>query len=198
MKSREQLPAIAGVLFVLVAGVGCWPWGPPSPVLQVVHEQTNQFVSREAPIPWDDSRPLVTEGIELLRATIVPKSVTSRLLIEATVHATEEKNSSDHIIVAVFREGQSDALAVATEQIWGNHAEWGDGATNGLMVTIPLDYVMPAAGTTSPVTFILRAGVDPVSGSSFPTKINVNGATGSRRMGGAFHSTLRVTELREP
>ena len=156
---------------------------------QVVHAQTNEFITGNTPIPWDDTPPQQTEGIEVLEVTITPTDADSRLFIQATVHAVEQANNADHVVVALFRDTSPNAIATAVEQNIGGFDQYGGGTA-----TVPFQF-MQTAGTTSPITFRLRAGLDDISVSS-PT-ININGSIGSRKLGGTLYSTLTVTEMPE-
>ena len=173
------------------------PQGDPGPqgepgapgFVQVVHAQTNEFITGNTPIPWDDTPPQQTEGIEVLEVTITPTDADSRLFIQATVHAVEQANNADHVVVALFRDTSPNAIATAVEQNIGGFDQYGGGTA-----TVPFQF-MQTAGTTSPITFRLRAGLDDISVSS-PT-ININGSIGSRKLGGTLYSTLTVTEMPE-
>jgi len=121
-------------------------------ILQVVHSQTNEFISSDQAIPWDDTIPQQTEGVEVLTVTITPTDASNLLLIEAAVHATEKDNTADRLILALFGNSDSDAIATAV------------GDTNVVrdsLQTIPFTHIM-TAGTTSQITFKLRAGLQAV------------------------------------
>ncbi len=151
-------------------------------VLQVVHAQTNEFIAGSTTIPWDDSIPQISEGVSIITLNIQPNNSNSKLLIEATVHATEQSNTSNHIIVAIFENSKSNAIATAVED------SVGDGSyANGMITTIPLSF-MTTSNTLMPITFELRAGID---GGT----ININGGNTSRKLGGTLFSTLTVTEI---
>jgi len=154
----------------------------PGSIISVVHQQTNEFIRSNNTIPWDDTRPQNSEGVEILQASITPKNINNRLIIDAVVHAVEETNTANHIIAAVFRDDAADAIACATQEVYENYDAYG-----GLVATIPLKYQM-TAGTTNNIQFTLRAGVN-------GGYININGGVGSRKLGGALYCTLTVTEI---
>jgi len=151
-------------------------------MLQVVHSQSNEFISSDQAIPWDDTIPQQTEGIEVLTVTITPDNASSKLLIEACVHAVEQSNTSDHVIVALFKDSGFDAIATAAELQYGSFDYAG-----GLTVTINLRHIL-TAGSSNPIEFKLRAGIN--NGT-----ININGGVGTRKLGGSLYSTLTVTEI---
>ncbi|RLC09237.1 MAG: hypothetical protein DRI57_22495 [Deltaproteobacteria bacterium] len=94
-------------------------------VLQVVHSQSNEFVSSDQAIPWDDTIPQQTEGIEVLTVTITPENASSKLLVEACIHTVEEADTSDHVMVAIFKDSDFDAIATAVEEQYGPYNSWG-------------------------------------------------------------------------
>jgi len=154
----------------------------PGSIISVVHQQTNEFIRSNNIILWDDTRPQNSEGVKILQASIIPKNINNRLIIDAVVHAVEETNTADHIVVAVFKDDEADAIVCATQEVYGNYDAYG-----GLVATIPLKYQM-TAGTTNSINFTLRAGVN-------GGYININGGQGIRKLGGSLYCTLTVTEV---
>ncbi|QTA90639.1 Uncharacterized protein dnm_067000 [Desulfonema magnum] len=147
-------------------------------ILQVVHNQTNEFKTSDQAIPWDDTIPQQTEGVEVLTVAITPGDSSNLLLVEAAVHATEDNNTANRLMLALFENSESDAIATAV------------GDTNVVrdsLQTIPFKHIM-TAGTTSEITFKLRAGLE-------AGIININGGYLGRKLGGTLYSTLTVTEI---
>jgi hypothetical protein len=125
-------------------------------------------------IPFDNSIPQNTEGGEVVTQSITPQSTTSKLLIEAQVVATNSALSDTS--AALFQDSISSALVAS-----GEEGDVGD------LSIITLSYLMDA-GTTSPITFKLRAG-------SSTGSLYINGVGSiSPIYGGASNTFIRVTE----
>ena len=164
---------------VMAAGTG--GAGGGGKVEQVINSQTNAYISSTSTIPWDNTIPQQTEGVEVTTVSITPTSALSNLLIEATVNATEAANTANRVVVAVFRNDELNAIVAASTDVYGD--------LSNVIQTIPLKY-MTTAGTTDPITFKIRAGID--AGT-----ININGWGGSTVLGGSLYSTLTVTEIKQ-
>ena len=147
--------------------------------LQVVADADGNFASGSATIPVDDTIPQITEGTEFLSATITPVLATSVLRLDVTFIGTVD-TAFRNLIVCLFKQGTADALAVAVVGI--------DSASANFFRTVSFSYSI-AAGSTSPQTFSVRAGVE-TSGT-----VSMNGVLGSRYFGGALASSLRITEI---
>lgn len=126
-------------------------------------------------IPFDDTIPQNTEGVQLLSVSITPRSSTSKLEIEAEIFIGT--GSVDAGTIALFQDSTANALAAKTDYT---------GATETRIVT--LRHVM-TSGTTSSTTFKIRYGTH--SGITF----TFNGRGGSRFMGGVANSIIRVREV---
>ncbi|MBI5496729.1 MAG: hypothetical protein HY904_17080 [Deltaproteobacteria bacterium] len=154
-------------------------------MVQLRTAYTNQFISSTSSIPWDDTAPEIAEGVEIASVTLTPASANSTLIIDATVHAVELSNTSNHVILALFRDGATPAIAAAVGEQYEDYA-YASGETH----TLQLHHVV-TAGTTAPTTFSIRCGVD--SGT-----VNINGGGGGRKLGGALHSGMTVMEFERP
>ena len=126
-------------------------------------------------IPYDDTIPQITEGLELMTVTITPTNATSRLRIDfGGMFATSAAN---YMTVALFRDATANALdAYGTAPLDANTTTWA-----GLSFEV-------IAGSTSATTFRIRFG--PNAGSAY-----VNGTLATRKYGGVSAATLRVTEI---
>ena len=151
-------------------------------ILQVVHSKTNEFISSDQVILWDDTIPQQSEGVEVLTLEITPANESNLLLIEAAVNAVERSNTADHVILALFKDSEPDAIATAVEEVNG-----GRDGNGGCSTTIPFKHIM-VADTTSQITFKLRIGLNHGT-------IDINGGAGSRKLGGALYSTLTIMEI---
>ncbi|MCP5012292.1 MAG: hypothetical protein GY942_20125 [Aestuariibacter sp.] len=134
-------------------------------------------VSTTAVIPADNTIPQSGEGVELLTVTITPTSATSRLLIEAHIGMVDGSGVLG-AVVAMFKDSDADALC-ATMNVGG-----GVGYSDGVYLSHE-----QIAGTTSAITFKLRAGP---SGGTLYINRRSSGAT----FGGVVATRLRVTEIK--
>ncbi len=127
---------------------------------------------------WDDNKPQITEGIQLLTQPITPTSATSRLVIGGGGLIGNSGSAVKHSL-AIFQVGVTDALAAV-------------GGTNNNNADCYPWYVYHemVAGTTSEITFSLRFGTD--SGTSM-----VNGDSSGRKYGGCSRIDLWVMEISE-
>lgn len=128
-------------------------------------------------IPFDDTIPQNTEGLEIIQATITPKFATSTLLIEAEFTGTV--NGGVVVSAAVFQDSTADALFAAGQFM-------ATGETGVLRFSRTL-----AAGTVNATTFKLRVGQ-----TSGLVTLTINGINGARRYGGVLVSSLRITEIK--
>ena len=150
---------------------------PAGSVIQVVHTATGAVATGTTLIPGDDTIPQITEGTEFMTLSITPTSATNRLFIQ---HVGNYSNQPINIVltIALFVGTTADALACLYDEA---------PASSRVPRNYPVFYDMEA-GTTSSLTFRVRAGGD-MAGTT-----NFNGRNGSRMMGGAMASFLRITE----
>lgn len=151
-------------------------------IIQVVHKELREFLASAENIPWDDSKPQQGEGVKVLQVTVHPRGADSHLLVEVIIHAVEETNLADHIVVALFRDTEPDAIAASCAQVNGHFEQY-----NGLVSTIILRHVIHLEEKPT-VKLIVRAGTD-------GGRININGGVGSRKLGGTLISSITVTEI---
>lgn len=145
-------------------------------VVQRVHTQTGAVATTTTNIPRDDTIPLNTEGVEVMSKAITPTSSINDLYIETIVVLAGNAASSP--IVALFKDSDGNAMAAVNSRV--------DGAS--VTQSIPLRHYM-AAGSTSAITFKVRAGLDVTGTMTF------NGHTSSRLFGGVCASSLTITEI---
>ena len=148
----------------------------PGTVLQTVEAVPIVALATSATlIPYDDTIPQITEGVELMTVTITPKSATNRLRIEfdGVINCSTSAGVGS---VALFQDATANALT----------ARGGFGADSGKSWNCGFSHEM-VAGTTSATTFRVRFGPD--GGTAY---INGNAA---RKFGGVQAARLRVTEI---
>jgi hypothetical protein len=151
-------------------------------VVKVVYAENAANTVLSVAIPADNTIPQVTEGTQVLSATITPAAASNFLFIEVAVNASELTNTGDSIFAAVFRDGAANAIATA---IVGGM----NGGTNSL--TSGLAYVkfrVPASSTAA-TTFTVRVGNNVGSCTLNVTHQNIN-------LGATILSTLTVTEIK--
>ncbi|MFG1330216.1 DUF2793 domain-containing protein [Xanthobacter autotrophicus] len=163
--STAQAAAIASAVAAGVTGN----------VVQVVNASTTAVATTTALIPYDDTIPQITEGAEVLTATITPKSATNVLRIDVSLQLSPSVQSS--VIVALFKGSGADALAAGIDLA---------GAGSNTQVVISCFMV---AGSTSAQTFRVRMGM--VSAGT----LTLNGLSAARRFGGVSASTISIVEI---
>lgn len=147
-------------------------------VQQVVVTQTGAVNTGTTLIPLDDTIPQNTEGDEYMTLAVVPRSATSKLVIEITFCATQNIAGANNIIVALFQDSTADALAAAYESS-SNQFEG---------VSLNFTHEM-ASATTSSTTFKVRAGLTSAATLTF------NGVSAGRLFGGVMASSIMITEI---
>lgn len=128
-------------------------------------------------IAVNDTLPQVTSGTALCSVNVVPTTTTSRFRISAGGSAMGSSVDTS-MILAVFRDGSSSALAVSMA-----------GTGNGTPGYIALETVVSANVNTT-VTFTSRMGS--VIGTTY-----LNGNSSARLFGGGLGWTLVVEEFKE-
>lgn len=126
------------------------PAGTGGKVLQVQQTQTNNQIQSTNTIPYDNSTPLFSEGVEVMALNFTPVSASSTLYIFITVYGNENSNSGDNIVFPVFRESTFIGMGYlgATGGEAGNGANW-DSCTFT---------VKHQPGSTTAQTYYVRAG----------------------------------------
>lgn len=150
---------------------------PAGSVIQVKNYQTGALATGATAIPFDNTIPQITEGTEFMSLAFTPTSATSKLLIQVIFMGANSTSGSTGFCVALFQTGTSNALACTFNSL-----------ANSSITEYPLNHYM-TAGTTSAITFTVRAG----SGNGGTTTIN--GQSGIQLGGGTMASSITVTEI---
>jgi len=118
---------------------------PSGAVLQTVAVSSTSTASITAQIPNDASKPQITEGTQILAASITPTSTSSKVLVRYTgmISASAQMGA----ICAMFRAGTSDAIASIYLAIAA--ADWG--------VPVICEFIDFPASTSS-LTYSTRGG----------------------------------------
>ena len=148
-------------------------------IIQVVNNTDGSTITNcNTVIPWDNTIPQNTEGVEVITQAITPTDASNILLIEWKINAVG--NAGNVIISALFQDSTADAIAVTAQSA---------GTTGHHKIINGSHYMV--AGTTSSTTFKLRIG--PHSAMSIYTNAD---SAGTGRFGGMCNSFLRITEIK--
>ena len=145
--------------------------------VQTVAAGFSNVVTGTTTIPFDDTPPQQTEGVEGMTLSITPKSATNILVVEAELMVGTNGNAQR--IAALFRDALPDALAAKSTYV-GN---WVDPVVLTVRATV-------VAGSTNLTTFKTRFG------SELAATYTMNGSNGGRRFGAADKSSMKITEYK--
>lgn len=146
-------------------------------VLQVVNVTTGAVATGTTVSPLDDTIPQKTEGVEFMTLAITPSHASNKLFIEAQGIAGNSA-SGNWLTMALFQDTTANSLAAVVERE----------AVATATALLSINHYM-TAGTTSSTTFKIRIG-----GTDAGTT-TLNGAAGSRYMGGVMSSSITITEI---
>lgn len=163
-KGAGTLNATAGVY---IAGHGT--------LAQFLSTTYTTYSNTATAIPYDDTIPQITEGVELAAQTIAPTNASSTLEIEVEVIGGHG-SSGINLIGAIFVDATANALKS------GSVTSAGGTSVSTLKMTHTV-----SAGSTASRTYRLRAG--PASGTMY-----FNGDSSARRYGGVAQCRITVRE----
>lgn len=123
---------------------------------------------------FTDTVPTNTQGDQYMSATITPTNAGSTLIIDIVFQYGT--SAASNVAVALFQDATANALACMG---------FGSQVTLGM---ISFRHKM-TAGTTSPTTFKVRAGMSSAGTLTF------NGFSGTRSFGGVMASSITITEI---
>ncbi len=147
---------------------------PLGSVVAVSYNSTSAVSTTATAIPYDNTIPQNTEGAEIITLSHTPKSATNKLYIRAI--ASLDSDASTQVTLALFKDSDAGAIAATAAYI----------SVSSLNVALEKEFV---AGTTSAITFKLRAGG--ASGT-----LSVNGSDGTRIFGGVACTSISITEVK--
>lgn len=146
-------------------------------VIQAQYYPFSAMDTGTTPIPYDNTIPQITEGKQFMNAVFTPKKATSKLKITTTAILTSSVSAK--VIVALFRDSFSNAIATGTDcRIYAV-------GTGGLISFI--SYVNAVSVNTT--TFTVRAAIDRAGTTTF------NGELGSAYFGGTLASSITIEEI---
>jgi hypothetical protein len=152
-------------------------------VEQTVYSEYTDALTVTSVVPFDDTKPQISEGVLLLTGTITPKTATNKIEVLFVGNATV--GDSDPVVFSLFV--NSDADALRSSIIYNSDTSASTLYANGSVVLF--EEHEPA--TTSAVTYTVRVGVD----TGGEATVNGN-QDGDRKYGGALKCTLRLREIR--
>lgn len=134
------------------------------------------YTSTATAIPYDDTIPQITEGIEIMTQAITPVNASSTILIRVDlVYGVNAPGTS--VNAALFVDATANAVKAASSS-----------AAGGVnTATLSFEYSVSATNT-SVRTYRLRVG--PGSGTMY-----INGDSSARRFGGVSACTMTVQEI---
>lgn len=129
-------------------------------------------------IPYDDTIPQVTEGTQILSATITPRTTTNRVRARVVIAGAQSGTGNVYMGVALFRNGAADAIAAKATHLVNN-------LQGSHEAVLEFEHV-PAS--TSLQTYTVRVGLN--SGT-----LRLNGTSTGRIYGGVQICTLILEEI---
>src|SRR5690554_1910381 len=154
------------------------PSGGGGILLQSITGTSTTPGSTTAVIPFDSSIPQITEGVEVVTASITPSNASNILEIMAICQVARNRGE---IGVALFQDSNADAIASAF------HIGETAGGNIGCGGTVIIFHRM-VAGTTSSITFRMRTG--PSGATGYWNRSNAGNI-----FGGTIPSIINIKEL---
>lgn len=179
MATQVELDAaIAGEVTARNAAIAAGDVKLSGDIVQTVSTLVGTIATGTTLIPLDDTLPQITEGTEVLTATITPTSAANILEIEVLVNGANSA-ATNNLIAALFQDSTANALTASSIYM----------PSNNTITPIKLVHRM-TAGTTSATTFRVRVG------GNLAGTFTLNGAGAARYFGGALISSIIVREFK--
>lgn len=145
-------------------------------VIQSVVTSTTASSTVTNVIPFDNTKPQASEGVDVVTVSITPTSTTSILRITGQLNGFSG-NSGSQMVAMIFKNTDVDALAVTVS-----------GAFNvGVGFQVPIFYSV-AAGALTSITFKLKVGVN--TGTLY-----INQGNAAALFDGTMNSWIKVEEI---
>lgn len=148
----------------------------PGEIVQTVVAVDSAYATGSTTVPFDDTIPQNTEGVQFMSQAITPAAAANLLEIEHKGTYTNS-NAAGSFVLALFKDSEANALAAMFD---GREAV----ANRACLMSLTHTRV---AGGTSESTFKVRCGSASAGTHAF------NGVTG-RLFGGSMASYLKITE----
>lgn len=146
-------------------------------VLQTLQATYTTNAALATTIPFDDTTPQSTEGVQILSQAITPADNTNKVLCRVSVWGCTDFSTSFSIIAALFRGTTCINVAAQTNPNADSPA------------CVQFEF-LDSPASASAQTYTVRVGAE--TGSA----IRLNGTTGARRFGGTSACTLTVEEIK--
>ena len=144
-------------------------------VLQTVQDSDATGIFTTSTFPFDDTVPTVSQGLEVLSASITPISTSNKIL--ARVSANVGSSGANNVALALFRGSTCIQAQYITPQ------------TADFMHAITFE-ILDSPPSTSAQTYSVR-----LAGSAGTSYVNRNHSVGLR-LGGAAKATLTLQEIK--
>jgi hypothetical protein len=149
-------------------------------IIQIVYTEDGDVATGTTVLPFDNTIPQNTEGDQYLSQAITPKDSNNLLEIEAVLHLSSGA-AGTQMSAALFKDSTANALAAA----WGGRNNSADSITQ-----VVLKHRV-TAGSTSAITFKIRAGFSGAGTTTF------NGQSSARIFADVAASYIKITEYQK-
>lgn len=150
----------------------------PGQLVQSVRTDTGAFNSGSTGVPYDDTIPQNTEGVQFMSQAITPIGAANLLRVTAVSFCSN--STANHMTSSLYRDSGVNALATAAAT----------NPTGSYIYPFPLSLVT-LAGSASATTFNVRSGPDTSNGGT----IYFNGQVAARKWGGVLNSFIEIMEI---
>lgn len=137
------------------------------------------WTASTAVIPYDNTIPQSSEGVQIGTVTYTPGSTTTRLRIRAIAHIGANDTNANAIL-ALFKDSETDARACS---------QTGYSHDGGVVPPAVLEYDIVSPGTSA-TTWKIRGGTSISSANLF----TVNGSYNAAKLGGKLITSLSLQE----
>lgn len=148
--------------------------------VQLVHTMPGNYTSGGTAIPWDNSKPEKTEGVEFMTLAITPQAVGNVLVVDVVFCGYFSRAGGSRLTAALFKDDDQYALASGWDRTESGCDDTGR--------TISFRYYMTTTATAQ-ITFKVRAGT--TAGDT----VYFNGDAGSQLFDGTSASSITIHEF---
>jgi hypothetical protein len=153
---------------------------PAGHVVQVAYMEDGAVATGTTVFVDDDTIPQITEGIQFMTLSIIPKSATNKLMVDVIYNIIGSYTGGQSVVGAVFNTDFHATNALAASY---------NGVSNDYSInSLPIRFYV-VAGTTSSTTFRFRGA------SCSPGTMTFNGRASAGKLGGVLLSSMTITEI---
>lgn len=149
---------------------------------QQVRTNSTSYTALSSSIPMDTTIPQITEGTEVLTASITPTSASSTLDITVVLNVGSASGNSLQYVAALFVDATANAIAATA--VSGR-----DNPDNSYGITPTVISYSVSAATTTARTYRVRVG------RSGAQNVYLNGSAAGNLLGGVQVSSITVVEV---